>query len=216
MLAGGSGGESGSDSDGDWEVWDDSSESDEEDFAPVPPGSNGGGSQAVSRGVSHAVSQDQLARIDSLEKLKAAVDAGIDFVPAPALQQPALDALLARDADFGRQVKKNRGTFQLSQMKAWAAAGGDDATFLSTTLASVAALGVGEINNGFGNVNYEYTNPDDDGFHVDGPGVAGAPTHRVVLHFEDATCTRSGESGLSVPLHPRLSRILVRSDLGRA
>ena len=101
-------------------------------------------------------------------------------------------------------------------MKAWAAAGGDDAAFLSTTLASVAALGVGEIKHGFGNVNYEYTNPDDDGFHVDGPGVRGAPTHRVVLHFEDATCTRSGESGRSVPLRPRLSRILVRSDLGRA
>ena len=204
----------GSDSDGEWAVWDDSSESDEEDFATVPASSSGGGSQAVSRGVSQAVSQDQLARIDSLEKLKAAVDAGIDFVPVPALDQVALDALLARDADFGRQANKNRGTFQLSQMKAWAAAGGDDAAFLSTTLASVAALG--EIKDGFGNVNYEYTNPDDDGFHVDGPGVRGAPTHRVVLHFEDATCTRSGESGRSVPLHPRLSRILVRSDLGRA
>ena len=57
----------------------------------------------------------------------------------------------------------------------------DDAAFLSTTLASVAALGVGEIKHGFGNVNYEYTNPDDDGFHVDSPAPGAL---RLAVDFQ--------------------------------
>ena len=38
-----------SDSDGEWDFWDGSSESDEEDFANGPIGGGGGGTQAVSQ-----------------------------------------------------------------------------------------------------------------------------------------------------------------------